>query len=275
MRLQAPCILTEATHRVVCCGTHAGCRTGRPTSSAHFTASLEKVFALVPVLGLSGPPPLQALTVSSVADNDGMEDCQAPVPPVLALAAVPAQQLAAASAPLPCPAPVSSSTPELATNSCVGSSNQSPNQGGRCSCCPWDVPGTFRTALALYVPVRPQAYGSRSTANAVPPATLSPKSSRLATSTATCPFCRLQSRGISFCRYYGSTCSGVQTAIKMLQQTAADFSPPGLQSRSCSPSLGHEESAGSSTSSVMASQSTTLPPSSRRALLTPRSLTPS
>ena len=121
----------------------------------------------------------------------------------------------------------------------------------------------------------PKADGPRSTTNAVPPATLKsypPKTSNLHSNMS---FCCVQSQRIHAADHYGSTRSGVEIASWMLQQAVAHFSSPGMQSRSCSPSLDREESAGSSTSFVTASQSTTLLPSSRRALLTPRSLTPS
>ena len=122
------------------------------------------------MLGLSVTSPLQALTVSSVADNDGMEDCQAPAPLIVALAVGPAQRAATATAPVPCPAPVSSSTPELATNSCVGSSNQSPNQGGR-----FTLPYNYSMcSLGLHWPsislLDIQQTASRSTANTAAPA---------------------------------------------------------------------------------------------------------
>ena len=151
----------------------------------------------MPVLGSSVALPLQALTVSSVADNDGMEDCQAPVPLRLALAAGPAQRVAAPAAPLPCPAPVSSSTPELATNSCVGSSNQSPNQGGHCSRCPWEVRCAVWDCIG---PVCCCLISSRQASEAQPMMyhlQLSGQTPmKSAVPTATCPLYHVQSRSI-------------------------------------------------------------------------------
>ena len=150
--------------------------------------------------------PLQALTVSSVADNDGMEDCQAPVPLVVALAAGPAQRAAAATVPQPCPAPVSSSTPELATNSCVGSSNQSPNQGGRCS----HSLVYFTCNLGLHWRVvllsDIKQTASRSTANAVPHAAFRYSPPQTCSLHSNMPSCHVQSRSIfppidQGCRY--------------------------------------------------------------------------